>query len=128
AVLCTVQADGVFIADGGGTNAGTLQSGDLVALDNLKIGDASVNTEGTFVPTGLSGNRTYTLPDKNGTIALTNDIEQADYNETSTSDPAFIKNKPWETSSYPPYVAPTTSDGVHTKGGFAARAKLISSN
>lgn len=60
------------------------------------LGARSLNTD----TGGIKKNNTYTatLPDKNGTIAMTSDIPaaqiQSDWNQTTTTAKDYIKNKP----------------------------------
>lgn len=64
--------------------------------NRVVLGARSLNTD----TGGIKKNNTYTatLPDKNGTIAMTSDIPaaqiQSDWNQTTTTAKDYIKNKP----------------------------------
>lgn len=66
------------------------------AWERVVLGARSLNTD----TGGIKKNNTYTatLPDKNGTIAMTSDIPaaqiQSDWNQTTTTAKDYIKNKP----------------------------------
>lgn len=67
-----------------------------VAWERVRLGARTLNTDtGSIIK-----NNTYTatLPDKNGTIAMTSDIPaaqiQSDWNQTTTTAKDYIKNKP----------------------------------
>lgn len=60
---------------GSGTISATNLFGSLLAGDTLTLTSGSPNWyEGTLTATGITTNRSYNLPDKTGTIALTSDI------------------------------------------------------
>lgn len=72
------------------------RAGHLYKMDTAQNAEfpANVKVTGSL----QHGNYTYTLPDKNGTIAMTSDIPaaqvQSDWNQTTTTAVDYIKNKP----------------------------------
>ena len=61
----------------------------ILTYSNLSLGNSSTNYKGLLRTANVTANRTYTLPDKDGTVALTSDIPDTSSFLTSETDPVF---------------------------------------
>ncbi len=97
------------------TGTTTTNNVEVVSTSNGVIfeGNAADANEGTLLAGTLSADRTYTLPNKTGTVAMTSDITGTNSN-TNTGDQVVFKSVASDSGTA---VADTTTDTLTIAGG-----------
>ena len=97
------------------TGTTTTNNVEVVSTSNGVIfeGNAADANEGTLLAGTLSADRTYTLPNKSGTVAMTSDITGTNSN-TNTGDQLVFKSVASDSGTA---VADTTTDTLTIAGG-----------
>ncbi len=97
------------------TGTTTTNNVEVVSTSNGVIfeGNAADSNEGTLLAGTLSADRTYTLPNKTGTVAMTSDITGTNSN-TNTGDQVVFKSVASDSGTA---VADTTTDTLTIAGG-----------
>ncbi len=97
------------------TGTTTTNNVEVVSTSNGVIfeGNAADANEGTLLAGTLSADRTYTLPNKSGTVAMTSDITGTNSN-TNTGDQVVFKSVASDSGTA---VADTTTDTLTIAGG-----------
>jgi len=97
------------------TGTTTTNNVEVVSTSNGVIfeGNAADANEGTLLAGTLSADRTYTLPNKTGTVAMTSDITGTNSN-TNTGDQLVFKSVASDSGTA---VADTTTDTLTIAGG-----------